>query len=472
MWIPLDSHKETAKFSVQTLDWRDRKAHLAPMLRPYASEQTAAAQMRGLAGALLMVAASTLVGLAMTPRWGNSAVDLLYLPSVLAAAVFAGLGPALLAALASALAYNFFFTAPHLTFRIDNPNDIVTVIVLFAVAVVASQLASSVRKQAHIAESHAARNATIAGLARRLLSCTSEQQIGDVSTAELASIFDCNALLLENGQEPAILSSAPTSMQLTPGDQAAAALALVSGERTGRGLDRAVPSEWQFHPVRSGKSILGVMGIARDDGAPPVRSDQLPLLDNLLDQVALALERGRLEAEAHDFARTRERDQLRSALLSSIGQDLRPPLAAIGSAVRALKRSGSSDKELVSAVGSEASKLDRYLSNLLDLTPESDRQPLEVAGVTIDLFNRRILRDGKEVHLTPKEYSVLAELAKQPGRVLAHAHLLRAAWGPAQEGQTEYLRVAIKGLRQKLEHDPSRPALIINEPAVGYRLAT
>jgi two-component system sensor histidine kinase KdpD len=55
--------------------------------------------------------------------------------------------------------------------------------------------------------------------------------------------------------------------------------------------------------------------------------------------------------------------------------------------------------------------------------------------------------------------------------VLTHAHLLRTAWGPAQEAQTEYLRVAVRALRQKLERDPARPRLIVNEPAVGYRLA-
>jgi len=74
------------------------------------------------------------------------------------------------------------------------------------------------------------------------------------------------------------------------------------------------------------------------------------------------------------------------------------------------------------------------------------------------------------VHLTPKEYTVLSELAKHPGRVLTHEHLLRTAWGPAQETQTEYLRVAVRALRQKLEQEPSRPRLIVNEPGVGYRL--
>ena len=65
---------------------------------------------------------------------------------------------------------------------------------------------------------------------------------------------------------------------------------------------------------------------------------------------------------------------------------------------------------------------------------------------------------------------MLAELAKHPGRVLTHAHLLRTAWGPAQEGQIEYLRVAVRALRQKLEPDPRSRRLIVNEPGVGYRL--
>ncbi len=446
------------------------EAHFAAMAGLPADRRSAAAQMRGLAIALLMVAGSTLLGLAIAPRWGNSAVDLLYLPAVIAAALIAGRGPALIAALASALAYNFFFTAPHLTFRISNPNDVATVIVLLAVAVVTSHLAASVRKQAQRAEAHADRNATIAGLARQLLSCTSEQDVADVSTREIARIFACNAMLLSSRPGHSVLASAPTALQLTPNDSATATLVAETGVRAGRGVDRSLPTEWQFHPIKSGQAVLAIMSLARDDGVPAVSADQLPLLDSLLDQAALALERSRLEGEAQEFVRSRERDQVRSVLLSSIGEDLRPRLAAITRAVRALRRNGSGDKELVSALDSEASKMDRYLANLSDLGSDDDRRPIEVGGITIDLFKRAVLKDDGEVHLTPKEFLVLAELAKHPGRVLTHAHLLRTAWGPAQEHQTEYLRVAIRALRQKLERDPSRPEIIVNEPAVGYRL--
>ena len=139
-------------------------------------------------------------------------------------------------------------------------------------------------------------------------------------------------------------------------------------------------------------------------------------------------------------------------------------------AARELRRGDAEEKPVANAIAAETARLDRYLSNLLELEPESEQRPIEVKGVAIDMVQRRVTRDGKEVHLTPKEYSVLSELAKHPGRVLSHAHLLRSAWGPAQESQTEYLRVAIRALRQKLERDPANPEIIRNEPAVGYRL--
>src|SRR6185369_10625991 len=99
-------------------------------------------------------------------------VDMIYLPAVLAAAALWGLGPALVAGIAAALAYNFFFTVPFHTLRMDRVTDIVTVIVLLIVALVTSKLAAGIRSQARIAAAHAARNATIAGFARKLLSCS------------------------------------------------------------------------------------------------------------------------------------------------------------------------------------------------------------------------------------------------------------------------------------------------------------
>lgn len=420
--------------------------------------------------ALLMVAASTLVGLAIAPRWGTTAVDLIYLPAVLAAAALSGIGPSLLAAIAAALTYNFFFTAPYHTFRIHSPADVVTVVILFGVALVTSQLAASIRSQARLAEAHAARNATIAGLARRLLGCTGEQDIVAVGAEQLAQLFSCNVVLLDVSAPPRVIMARPSAIDLNPSDLAIAALVAATGKPAGRGITPATTVEWLFHPVQSQSATVAVAGLARDDGTPPVLADQMALLANLLDQIALALERARLEGEARDFAALRERDRIRSALLSSIGQDLAPPLDAIGAGVAELRRAGLGDKRLAARIASEVAKLQRYLANLSDVAPQAEQPPLDIGDISIDLFLRSVTRGGEAVHLAPKEYAVLAELAKHPGRVLSHAHLLRIAWGPAQEKQTEYLRVAVRGLRQKLEPDSARPTLIVNEPAVGYRL--
>lgn len=92
------------------------------------------------------------------------------------------------------------------------------------------------------------------------------------------------------------------------------------------------------------------------------------------------------------------------------------------------------------------------------------------SGVAIDLVRRSVRRDDAEVMLTRKEYGLLAELARHPGRVITHGQLLRAVWGEAHGDDVEYLRVTVRGLRRKLEADPAAPALIRNEPGVGYRL--
>lgn len=95
---------------------------------------------------------------------------------------------------------------------------------------------------------------------------------------------------------------------------------------------------------------------------------------------------------------------------------------------------------------------------------------LRLGDLRVDLVARNVHHDGGEIHLTPKEWGLLAELARRPGRVITHAQLLRAVWGPAHERDVEYLRVVIRSLRTKLEEDPAAPKLILNEPGVGYRL--
>lgn len=97
---------------------------------------------------------------------------------------------------------------------------------------------------------------------------------------------------------------------------------------------------------------------------------------------------------------------------------------------------------------------------------------LTVGDLTIDLLAHTIAKAGKAVHLAPKEYAVLAQLAKFPGRVITHRQIMAQVWPRYDEHHVEYLRVLVRTLRQKLETDPQRPRIICNELGIGYRLCT
>lgn len=104
------------------------------------------------------------------------------------------------------------------------------------------------------------------------------------------------------------------------------------------------------------------------------------------------------------------------------------------------------------------------------LAAQGASRPVTAGDVTIDLAGHRITRAGAEVHLTRKEYEVLSQLALAPGRVVLHKRILDAAWPHEHDKRVEYLRSIIRQLRQKLEDDPVRPSIIINEMGIGYRL--
>jgi two-component system, OmpR family, KDP operon response regulator KdpE len=89
--------------------------------------------------------------------------------------------------------------------------------------------------------------------------------------------------------------------------------------------------------------------------------------------------------------------------------------------------------------------------------------------LTLDFDKRVITVRGKPVHLTPKEFDLLRELAANEGRPITHRRLLQAVWGPDYGEETESLRVVINQLRKKIEADPAKPRFILTEPWVGYR---
>jgi len=113
--------------------------------------------------------------------------------------------------------------------------------------------------------------------------------------------------------------------------------------------------------------------------------------------------------------------------------------------------------------------LARIRAGLRRVETPASTEPIVRGQLVIDRERFRVLTDGKEVRLTPKEFELLLYLAQRPGRVLTHRTILRAVWGPNAVDQPEHLRVLVASLRKKIEPHPSSPQYILTEPWVGYR---
>jgi two-component system sensor histidine kinase KdpD len=324
----------------------------------------------GYAASAGLVALITALGVAVHSFGNLTNLALLYLIPVMAAATLYGLRTGLFAGLLSSLAYNFFFLPPLHSFTVRDPENILTILVLLGVAVVTSQLAARVRLQADLAQRRSGQNAALASFARTLAGLSSLEELGDALCAELSGRLRVNAVLVVPGRSGAKLVAArPPGNVLGTIDIAAAEWAMDHGRTAGRGSEKLAASEWRFEPLAAAGCTHGVVGIARDDGGDPSRSDRLALLPGFIDQAALALARINLVAEAAMVSQLEERDRLRAALLSSLSHDLRTPLTTILSAaaqIRAAHCEGL-DPGLADGLVDEAERLNRFVANLLGM---------------------------------------------------------------------------------------------------------
>ena len=351
-----------------------------PLVR--AAEPTTVADY---ARAAAMVALTTGLNLLLRPVIGLNSTDLVYLVPVIAAALLYGLRPGLLAGLVSALAYNFFFLPPLYTFTIADPQNAVTVVVLLGVAVITSQLAARVRAQAALAAMSARQNAALAGFARALAAAPDEIALGQALAGESAPLFDARAVYLTRHDGAlAIAAAVPPEDTLDAIARAAADWAFDRGQAAGRGSDTLPASDWLFVPVTAGGATRAVFGLGRDDSRDPVRADQRGLLAALVDQAGLALARIHAEREMAGIAALEQRDRLRSALLASIGHDLRSPLTTVVATAADLRsRYGDSDPAFA-ALATEAARLQRFVTNLLDMARvEAGALTLDVAAIDL-----------------------------------------------------------------------------------------
>lgn len=347
-------------------------------------------------------------------------IALVFLTAVLASAIFGGLGPSLFASVAAMLAYNFFFLPPLYTFTIAGPENIVALFFFAVVAVIVSNLTARVRAQAVAARARAKTTEELYRFSRKLAGVALMDDLLWAASHQVAAMLKAPVvMLLPDGESLRVRAGYPPEDLLDEADVAAAKWAWRNNRPAGRGADTLPGAKWLFLPMRTGRGSVGVIGVgsARPDAL--LSPDQRRLLDALIDQTALAIERVTL---VDDVERARlaarlaeEAERLRSALLTSISHDLRTPLASILGSATSLDGYGASldddaRKVLIATIREEAERLNRFIANLLDMTRlesgavRPNVAPVDLAEIVGSVLERtaRILADHRvQVDLAP-----------------------------------------------------------------------
>jgi two-component system, OmpR family, sensor histidine kinase KdpD len=347
----------------------------------------------------LMALAITAVGLGMAkliqPVFGIENVDLVFLTAVISVAVRYGLWPSLLASVVSSLCYNFFFLPPVYTFTITEPTNVAAFFFFMLIALVVSNVAARVRTQAVTAIGRVRTTESLYAFSRKLAGTATLDDVLWATAYQIALMLKVRVVLLLPEDDVLIVKAGyPPEDQLDKADLAAANWAWGNDRTAGRGSDTLPGARRLFLPMRTGRGPIGVIGIDDDRTGPLLTPDARRLLDALVDQSALAIERVLLVEDMDQVKRTVESDRLRSALLTSISHDLKTPLASVLGAASTMRdlAGGLSEAEkhdLLATVVDESERLNRFIANLLDMTklesgaivPNTSRQDIgEIVG--------------------------------------------------------------------------------------------
>ncbi len=347
-------------------------------------------------------------------------ISLLFLLAVLGAAVLGGYVSAFIAAILSALAYNFLFIDPLHTFTITAPHEVFALIVFLSAAIIAGGFASRIKEQAEAARIRATALQSLYDFSRKLSTTAKADDAIWVAVSHLQASLKRNiVLLLPDKADLRVAAVWPPDTDLDVTDFTAARWTRDKQEIAGAGTGTLPNSRFEFRPLMGPHGLVGVCGIQQTEERLDINAERA--LSAILDQTAIALDRARLSEESVEQAAKLEGERYREALLSSVSHDLHTPLATIMSAVRSLRRpddkvTAEGREDLLQSIEEEGSRLSRFVSNLLDMTrlesgalkPKGDRLDVsEVVQAAVErarkYFPGTIIETGIAPDLPPIE---------------------------------------------------------------------
>lgn len=360
------------------------------------------------------------------PHYRIDNISMVYLLLVLALAVFAGRGPAILASVLSFLAFDWFFVKPVSRFTVDDPAEWLALFLFLAVAVITGQLAASLRRRAEEAQRRARELTMLYELSISILSDARLQHILQVIAERLRTALNLeNVAILLSGASDELETAAEIGAPLSPAGreerEIGARWALSGSAGTSRYSVRQAPiatfdekdsripsgerrrvSQGAYLPILLGAQPLGVLAVLGDPEHAAFGDEQGRVLQAFAAQTALAIGRDRLVQEEERAQAAAESERMKSIFLAAVSHDLRSPLTAIRTAASALGRGTEphgdpAHEDLTTSIEHEVDRLDRLVRNLLEMSR------IETGGLPL----RRQLEDlaellGAAVHrLTP-----------------------------------------------------------------------
>jgi two-component system sensor histidine kinase KdpD len=359
----------------------------------------------------LLVGAATLACVALDGMVPDAAFGMVYLAAIVAIAAIVGPLHAGVGAVLSFLVWNFLFLPPRYTFTIASAQDVLGAVVFGAVAALLAGTTGRLGRNVRSAALRLAALRRLIALSRRLNAQASMAELQMAVVEEAARIIGgpaCLLLPLDEalaatlpGQftrdavlqaEPVLRAASPADVTLDDGAMAAARWALAKGRAAGRGTATLPTSAWRFLPLtalRDGEAIpLALLGLRPENEIADPEADRA--IEALLDQATVALERARLADTAANARARGQTEALRTALLTSLGHDLRTPLTTIRGAAETLRTAGptlsdATRADLLASIEEEATRLARWMSAILDIVRLETgqvvprREPVDVA---------------------------------------------------------------------------------------------
>jgi two-component system, OmpR family, sensor histidine kinase KdpD len=368
------------------------------------------APLRGYAAALAAVALVTVVIGAIEARAHAANISMLYLIAVLGAAILLGRGPAIVASIASFLAFNWFFVEPYHTLTVGDPKEWFALVLFLFTAVITSQLAADQRDRAREAADRA-REATLMFEVARVLGEPDLDRALAAVTERLHQGLGVAGVIVELEGEGAPRRTIAGDTSVLGGANVGTLAAWIPSSRSATGAgarwirvmsprsSSTAPRDERVHavPLQAGGQRIGTLAIVR--ASPRPRSADDRILTSVATQLAGAIERSGLRQRATEAEILRRADELKNALLGAVSHDLRTPLASIVASAGSLRQTDvrwtdAERESFLSDIEHEARRLSRIVSNLLDLsrmesgTLHPERSWYDLAALIDDVVGR------------------------------------------------------------------------------------